>query len=48
MPVRVGPQAQTLPRPGRPVAPNAGYRKSLITDFGDGWRVMRGRDRPFE
>jgi hypothetical protein len=25
MPVRVGPQAQTLPRPGRPVAPNAGY-----------------------
>ena len=25
MPVRVGPQAQTLPRPGRPIAPNAGY-----------------------
>jgi hypothetical protein len=38
MSVRVGPQAQTLPRPGRPVAPNAGYRADDPAGF-----VVSGR-----
>jgi hypothetical protein len=33
MPVRVGPQAQTLPRPGRPVAPNAGLCVGELADL---------------